>query len=319
MYKLQKEGLIEINNKTIDEETAKELLEQYDKSKSIEEPNKFGVETNYENVLLEIKKKITENEFASKEELTEYINKLKKNGIPENILTPEKITEYLDLYDSLNPELDPSLDLQNYKGVNLENTSVIVGVEQDVILKTDHENGEMIKEFRENQNELTALTEDDLANADETFEHMREHKKEELNLVPLNEAINKENIDIETLNKIRFFVTNKYINPNSYRVDIENVIFYNLETNEVLEVRKNEETGEYEIYKGGEKVHGDSSPENELETDTNEEKMSYESKDVKVKKLTKPIDDNSAFIQSSLLFIICTTLGLILSAIMLIK
>ncbi len=306
-------------NNQISEEIAKELLDLYDKTNNIKDVPKFGIETNYENVLIDLEKKINNNEFASKEELTNYINKIKANGIPESILTPEKITEYLNLYDTLNPELDPSLDLQNYQGVKLENTNVIVGIEQDKVLKTDRSNSEMPQEFKENQNELTALSDDSLANANETFEHMREHKKEELDLIPLNEAINKENVDVETLNKIRFFITNKYINPHSYKVDLENVIFYDIETNEVLEVRKNETTEEYEIYRGGEKVYDDSSPENELQTDTNEEQMAYENKDAKVRRLIKPIDSSSAFVQSSLLFIICIVLGLILSVIILIK
>ena len=64
-------------------------------------------------------------------------------------------------------------------------------------------------------------------------------------------------INIELLHKIRYFVSNKYINPYSYKIDLENGIFYNTETSEVLEVRKDEVTNKYQIYKGSEVVYGE--------------------------------------------------------------
>ncbi len=312
------------NGRLIKNEEEEVLLELYEKSIAINEVPKLGNDVNYQNILLDLEKKINNNEFTSKEELVNYINKLKSNGMPDNILTPEKITEYLNTYDTLNPVLEPSLNLENYKGVNLEDNNVIVGIKQEAILKTDRTNEEMPQEFRENQNELTALGEDSLANADEVFKHMQEHKKEELTLIPIDEAINKDNVDVEILNKIKYFITNEYIDPYAYRVDIENAYFYNIETNEVLEVRKNEETGEYEIYKGGEKAYGDSQPEenneeNELEEDKNEEQMAYQNKNVKVRRLIKPPEKSSAFVQSSLLFIICIALSLVASLVIILN
>ena len=99
-------------------------------------------------------------------------------------------------------------------------------------------------------------------------------------MVELRE-ITKDNLDIELLRKIKFFVSNKYINPYSYKIDLENGIFYNAETTEVLEVRKDEATNKYQIYKGSEIVYGDEleeSNEMELNSDIPEEEMSYEDK-----------------------------------------
>ena len=95
------------------------------------------------------------------------------------------------------------------------------------------------------------------------------NQKEELSLISLSEAITKDNLDIELLQKIRFFVSNKYINPYSYKIDIESGIFYNIETLEVLEVRMDDTTNKYQIYKG---IYGD-----EL-VESDEEEMLYEDK-----------------------------------------
>ncbi len=335
-FKTKEELQIFINNvkqqlnNALSSEDEQALLDLYERTTSINPAPSVGYDANYQNILSDLENKVNNNQFSSKEELINYINNLKNNGMPSDILTTEKVIDYLNRYDALNRAMDPALDLENYKGVKLENTNLIVGTEQDAILKTDKSNSELPQEFKENQNELTAQGEDGLANADEVFEHMREHEKEELSLISVNEAINKDNIDIEILNKIKFFITNQYINSNEYKVDIENAIFYNIETSEVLEVRKNEETNQYEIYRGGEKVYGDNSNsetesndnendnenENELEEDTDEEKMSYENKNVKVRRLIKPKEHNSAaFVRGGLLFIICAFLSFLLSII----
>lgn len=302
----------------IDEITEDKLLALYDKTSSIEETPSFGTATNYDNVISDLEKKIYNNTFSDKKALSTYITKLKNSGVPNEILTEEKVKELLNLYDTLNPQKQDALDLANYKGAKLEEKNVIVSTEDDVILKTDRSSSEMPQEFKENQNELTSLGNDGLANADEAFDHMRD-KKEELNIISINEAINRDNIDREVLNKIRFFITNKYINPYSYKVDPAQAIFYNIETQEVLEVRKNEETGEYKIYRGGEQVYADDTPENtenELTTDKDEEELAYDKKNNKVKRLIKPEDNtlnNSAFIQGGLLFAICLILSILLA------
>ena len=316
----------------IDDETERELLALYDRSISVKETPNFGDNTNYANVIADLEKKVRAGEFKDKEELSRYITNLKNNGVPSSVLTGEKTTEILALYDTLNPEKHDALDLNNYKGVKLDEKNVIVSTQDSAVLKTDRASSEMPQEFKEAQNELTAMGNDGLANADETFKHMREHKKEELNLIPIDEAINKDNIDKEVLSKIKFFITNEHIDYHAYHVDPEYGVFYDLEKEEVLEVRINEATGKYEIYRGGEKVYGDNQqtevPEGDsadpaLESDKEEEQKAYERKGP-VRVLRKPEEEqgnnlgNSAFVQSSLLFIICIAISLLLAVFLII-
>ena len=215
--------------------------------------------------------------------------------------------------------------MQNYKGVSLENQNVVVNQKDDVILKTHNSNNELPKEFKNIQNEITANHQDGLANADMVFDYMRENLKEELNLISLSEAIKRENIDVEILNKIRFFISNQYVDPNLFKIDLNTGIFYNIEENSVFEVRKNEQTGNYEIYKGGEFVYGgvessyeysdEKTADNQVITeDTNEKELAYKNKNVKVRKLVRPNDlNNAAFAKSSLLFVIILFVTIILT------
>ncbi len=274
---------------------------------------------NYENLLHQLEERIKNNQFKSKEELVDYINKLKGEGIPSSILTEAKITEYLELYDSINVKDMNNLDLSNYAGSKLENQNVIVSKQDDILLKTANTPDQLPEEFKKNQNELTAMNEDGLSNADEVFGYMRDYKKEEMPLITIDEAINRDNIDSETLSKIKYFITNKYVNPYSYRINLENGVFYNMETEDVLEVRKNPETGEYNIYKSGQKVYGDTPEDEEAEKkkDTKEEEMTYEKQkeNIKVKRLIKPDLNNNAFVSGGILFIVSLIVALLISLI----
>ncbi len=263
----------------------------------------------YENTLLLVEVRIKNNQFRSKQELSNYLINLKNSGIPEDVLSNEKMKELLDEYDKLHSKEEPSLDMSNYKCISLGDQNYIVSKETGVILKTEGSKEQLSEEFKSIQNQLTSIKQNGLANADEIFEYMRNSQKEEVNIVTIEAAINRDKIDTEILNKIKFFISNEYINPYEYRVSPENGIFYNLETSEVLEVRKNEETGEYAIYKGEEIVYGnndtlENSQENnmeketpEIESMTNEEEIAYENglknQNVKVRRLVPPQNYNN--------------------------
>jgi len=234
-----------------------------------------------EEIFEDIERRIKNNFFKSKEELTKYIFYLKENGFLNQDELEQKMPELLGKYDELNQTSDMPLNMENYKGVGLENQNLIVGTEQERILKTLESKDDLNKEFKQVQNEIVANNQDALTNADVIFNHMADNQKEELSLISLSEAITKDNLDIELLEKLKFFVSNKYINPYSYKTDIENGIFYNTETSEVLEVRKDEATNKYQIYKGSEIVYGDEleeSNEMKLNNDIPEEEKSYEDK-----------------------------------------
>ena len=115
---------------------------------------------------------------------------------------------------------------------------------------------------------------------------------------------------METLNKIKFFVTHINMNLNEFKVDIESGIFYNIEKNEVYEVMKNSISNQYEIYKGQELVYGKLSQDDNknLEKDSRQ----YQPK---VRKLIKPkssIYNNAAFTKIGFLIINIITFTLLI-------
>ena len=243
-------------------------------------------QNNY-NVYLDLENQIKNNNFKSKEDLNRYIVYLKQRGfISSN--DNQKVENLLKLYDELNSHTDNPLNMEGYKNVSLENQELIVSTNNDRILKTDSNHGEIEKEFMQTQNEMTANRQE-LVNTNDVFEKIADTKKEEVTLLFMSEVFNKDNIDLEILQKIKFFITNKYINPYNYKVDIQNGIFYNIETDEVLEVRKDSETNEYKIYRGSEIVYGNESQILEKE----EESKNYEKKNIKVRRLVK--EDNRTF------------------------
>lgn len=243
-------------------------------------------QNNY-NVYLDLENQIKNNNFKSKEDLNRYIVYLKQRGfISSN--DNQKVENLLKLYDELNSHTDNPLNMEGYKNVSLENQELIVSTNNDRILKTDSNHGEIEKEFMQTQNEMTANRQE-LVNTNDVFEKIADTKKEEVTLLFISEVFNKDNIDLEILQKIKFFITNKYINPYNYKVDIQNGIFYNIETNEVLEVRKDSETNEYKIYRGSEIVYENESQVLEKE----EESKNYEKKNIKVRRLVK--EDNRTF------------------------
>ena len=281
---------------------------------------------NNETIVLRIENQIKNNHFNSKEQLSKYLVDLKNNELYQTELSNEKIEELLNLYDSLNKQDEMPLDMKQYADVSLENQDLIVSKETDRVLKTLDSTSNLAHEFKQTQNEITANSMDGLTNANTTFEHIADHKKEEISLISIEEAIKNDNIDIEILNKIKFFITSININLSVFRVDIESGIFYNIETDEVYEVRKNNITNQYEIYKGQELVYSESfhndnkyleNNSRQLEHNSDQEQMIYETRQYqpKVRKLTKPISssyNNAAFTKIGLLIINIITFSLLI-------
>lgn len=160
---------------------------------------------------------------------------------------------------------------------------------------------------------------------------MEKNRKEELTLLSINEVLQRDDIDSEVLRKIRFFINNEYINPYSCKVDINTGLFYNQETKEMFEVRKNPQTGNYEIYKGSEveyskaretEEHSNESLEGnndfvedqEINKDIDEKQMLYKPK---VRRLIKPTNlNNAAFVKSSFIVIGICIFSIILAIIL---
>ena len=224
--------------------------------------------------------------------------------------------------------------MQDYKGINLNEQNYITNTQTDTILKTNGSKDELPQEFKSVQNEISAANNSDsLANANAVYNHMQNNTKEEVQMISLYEIGSRSNISIEVLQKIRFFITNKYINPYTFNVDPETGLFYNKETNEMLEVVKNPETGKFEIKKGGEVVYKEDSQVQEMnsesysndnqekEKDTDEETMLYQKENHKVRRLLPPKDipGQAAFAKTSFLIITSIFIALLISTIILIK
>lgn len=239
--------------------------------------------TNSETIILRIENQIRNNHFNSKEQLSKYLVDLKNSGLYQTELSNEKIEELLNLYDSLNKKSDILLNMKQYTGISLDNQDLIISKETDQVLKTLENSSTLDHEFKQTQNEITANSSNGLANANTVFKHMANHEKEEISLLSLEEAIKRNNIDMELLNKIKFFITSININPSVFRVDIESGIFYNIETDEVYEVRKNSISNQYEIYKGQELVYGKLSQDDNKNLENNSRQYQP-----KVRKLIKP-------------------------------
>lgn len=287
---------------------------------------------NYQTLLSVLYQQIRNNNFKSKEELNNYIIYLKNNLIPSEILSNEKVLELLNLYDSIHQNDNPKLDMRNYKASSLSNQNFIISTQTDTVLKTNSSNEDLNKEFQKIQNEITSSqTQNELANSDIVFAEMKKNRKEELTLLSINEVLQRDDIDSEVLRKIRFFINNEYINPYSYKVDINTGLFYNQETKEMFEVRKNPQTGNYEIYKGSEveyskasetKEHSNESLEGnndfvedqEINEDIDEKRMLYKPK---VRRLIKPTNlNNAAFVKSSFIVIGICIFSIILAIIL---
>ena len=289
-----------------------------------------------ESVIKEIENRIKSNSFNSKEELVNYLNSLRQNNQIDINLLNERYMSLLKLYDDTMTASD-SLNISNYKDASLEDKNFIVSSNDGRVLESNS-NTPLKEEFESVQNEMAVNGENGIANADQVFNYMEKYKKTEASLMPLSN-LNINIIDADMLEKIKFFISNNRNNIFDYKVDISRGLFINVNTNDIYEVRKNPETGQFEIFKGGSAMYF-STPEmdpngndvervNEIPEMTDEELETYinnnhlsqaqidalyerqsrvrQAKQTKVKKLVRVRNnalDNAAFAKLSLLSII---------------
>lgn len=251
---------------------------------------------------------IRNNFFKNKEELYKYILQFKKYQ-SNYFLTEKETEELLKLYDKLNQKSDIPLDMNNYSNKNVNDKNFIVSESDDRILTTNGNTTDFIKEFKDTQNQIYAYTQDGKVNSNEVFKKIADTKKEELTMMTINEAIASPHIEQELLSKIKFFITRESVDPYAYKIDLKTGMFYNGETNQMYEVRKNTNTNKYEIYVSGEiKYDNTTNVENESETlrnDHDEEQVMEESRNKpKVRKLTPQRNlNNAAFTKIGFLII----------------
>ena len=257
--------------------------------------SRVGLSVSRDQEIIEgIEHKIKSNQFKTKEELARYITNLKQRGLLN--VDDKTVKKLLGIYDQMHTQESLPLDMENYASVGLENQNLIVSKKEDRVLKTMEGTSAFTQEFQQAQNEMIAGSKDGLANADTVFQEMATYKKEEMTLIPLTEISSKDNISGEILMKIKFFVTNKYVDPRLFKVNTETGVFYSIETHEAYEVKKNLNTNQYEIHKGTEKVYGTSTEESqEIISEQKEEEMSYEDRKNKPKVRARTLQPSRYF------------------------
>lgn len=245
-----------------------------------------------------IENHIRNHSFKTKDELYKYLLELKKQQ-NNYALTEQDFEEFFKLFDALHMTNEIPLDMENYTNKPLNGQNYIVSEQAHRVLKTEANSHDFINEFKTTQNQIYAHGQDGEANAEEVFNKMADTQKEETTLVALHEAVAQDKIEQELLHKIRFFITKMKENPHVYKINIQNGIFYNIETHEIYEVRKNENTNQYEIFVGGEvRYDNTNNIENNQETIKNEhdeEKLEDLNKEnVKVRRLVPQHNLNNA-------------------------
>lgn len=255
----------------------------------------------------DLERQIKSDYFKSKEDLFEKLVELRNNGMI-NEIDNRKMRELLDLYDNIRQKTESPIDTQNYSSVSIENKNLIISQQNDRVLQTEKDSKAIEEEFKQEQNEMSIQSQNGLVNADSAFNNMT-NKKIEMTLITLNEAILSENVSLENLNKIRFFITSGYTNPHSVRVDISKGVFYNVETSDIYEIRYNHEINEYEIYKNNQLEYTESSLK---ETKDREVEKNKPKKRV-LEKEKPPFLNNAAFTKISFLILNAISISLLIT------
>ena len=318
-----------------EEKTKVPVVEETNKPKAEQEEKKEKTPIEEYNVkfLEDLETLAKGQEFATKEEFHSYMRGLIKMGIPETVLTEEKIKELLDIYDK-NHEA-PGLDTSNIIEVHLGEQTHYTQLGSNVAVEAK---GPKNEEFANVQNTLTAAsTKDSLANADEVYDHMKDNIKETTEYIPINEVLNMPVISQEILAKVTFFLKNAKaagIDPETFKISPKDGTLLNSETGEMIEVEQNKETGEYEMRQGTEVVATEEKPKEEHKEMTSPEETEQrqgirpieqppettiaksENKGM-VRKLVPPKQktglDNAAFAKISILATICMLTAVLLS------
>lgn len=140
---------------------------------------------------------------------------------------------------------------------------------------------------------------------------MNNIQKEEISFIPLTEAIYRNDLDIETYSKLRFFITHSQIDPQLIVIDLQKNIFYNTVTYEVYEVINNPHNNQYEIVK-----HKNINQQQSQHT-TN---LNMSKPKVRTRKLEQPpFMNNAAFTKIGFLIMNIVTLSLLIATIILLN
>lgn len=278
----------------------------------------------------DLERKIKNNKFSTKDELFNEMVRLRNSGVGAT-LDNRKMRELLDLFDSIKKLEELPLDMSSYKNTEYNDDKLIIRTDSNRVLTTNG-SSTINEEFKQQQNEIMANNKGGNTNADEVFERMSKYQKNEMNLISITDAKLLDSISLNLLNKIKFFLSNTNLNPNVIKVDIKTEAIYDIEANEVYEVKEVEGKKEYEIYNNKKKIeknptmtYSENSDVEELEYEENKQQTELEQTKFKAKVRTLKKENNfhignSAFTKFGLLLTNIITISLLaFMAIMLYK
>lgn len=220
-----------------------------------------------------IKKKIIDNDFPTKEELLEFLNKNRKNILQNSEIQQYFQDSFIKLNDETLNEMNKILlefydkrKANDLTGLDLENVSELtiddgqgdiknyIKVEKDdgstMIIDNSLDDRHFVEQFNEKQNELvSAQTSNKKENTEAILSDM-ESRKEVANLTSASTISRRE----LTPEERREFAAVMHINEAdtiNFLVDVERNLYVNKDTGDVYFPKKNSE-GKLEVHKANE-------------------------------------------------------------------
>lgn len=255
----------------------------------------------YDNLYLEtIKKKIMGNDFSTKEDLLEFLNKNR-----QNILQNSEIQQYfqesfiklndetlndmnkflLDYYDKIKVNDLTGLNLENVSEVSIDGTDYIK-VEKDdgsimVIDNSYDKNNNFVGQFNEKQNELTSAQTSNIKENTQAVLDDMESRKQVANLES-SSNISSRDLTPEERRKFATVMNMDEAETINFLVDIERNLYINKDNGDVYFTKKNSE-GKLEVHKANEV-----SAEKEVE-----EINLIDNDDIKISKITNTYQEQN--------------------------
>ena len=215
-----------------------------------------------------MKKKILDNEFATKDDLLNFINKYKEVIINDPYINQEfqesfiKLNEesyndmtkmLLEYYDKQKKEDLVGLELEGISAFEVEDKDYIKVVKPDgsiTILDDSVSKENFVEQFKDKQNEMvSAQTADSTENKEVIIEAM-EKEKEEINLES-SENLNIRELTYEEKKEFAAIMNISDADEINFLVDPSRNLYINKDTSEVYFVNKNED-GNLEVRQANE-------------------------------------------------------------------
>ena len=190
-------------------------------------------------------------------ELTNSINyqSIKENNYSFDVKSyNDSLKKIIEEYDKAH---EPKINSSNYKQMSVDGKNYIISNDGVVLEQDKYKNmGQLANDFENKKNEMIgAKGENSLVNANEAFNIMKK-EMEESNFI-LIDKVDRNKISSELVQKIEFVKNIVGVNYNDFRVDINRGIFINTKDNELYEVRYDNVSKQYRLYRGKQATYND--------------------------------------------------------------